>query len=295
MMRLFMEVLMVENMSRFVELLPQSQDIAIVFDQHADLDALAAATSLCLALQEAGKSARLFAPTLPSSDPRLTGLDQVLTTFGHQNLLVSFDYSEDKVDKISYHIGEETNKFYLTIKPKKGAEPLSSEKVEFSYSGAEPDMIIAVGVSDLESLDSVYLGYEDTYANTTLVSINEYETSFGVLQLSSMGISSLSELVVELLQESQLQLTPQIASNLLLGIEDKTRGLRYGTVTAESFAAVADLLRAGGSRTWTPVRELEPTPAPVTEKKIAKQPKSKSTTSKKARMPEEMTVSVSRK
>ena len=33
------------------------------------------------------------------------------------------------------------------------------KRVEFSYSGAEPDMIIAVGVSDLESLDSVYLGY----------------------------------------------------------------------------------------------------------------------------------------
>ena len=44
---------MVENMSRFVSYYLQSQDIAIVFDQHADLDALAAATSLCLALQEA--------------------------------------------------------------------------------------------------------------------------------------------------------------------------------------------------------------------------------------------------
>ena len=115
-----------------------------------------------------------------------------------------------------------------------------------------------------------------------------------VLQLSSMGISSLSELVVELLQQSQLQLTPQIASNLLLGIEDKTRGLRYGTVTAESFAAVADLLRAGGSRTWTPVREVEYSSA-CHRKESRQATKIKDGDIQKARMPEEMTVSVSRK
>ncbi|MBP9781374.1 hypothetical protein KBC89_01845 [Candidatus Woesebacteria bacterium] len=286
---------MVENAAKFTDLLQQSQDIAIVFEGTADVDTITAASSLFVALLESGKAVRLFSPELPKSQANLVGIDQVLTSFGHQNLLVSFAYSEDKVDKISYHIGEETSRFYLTIKPKKGIEPLDAKLVEFSYSGAEPDLIITVGVSDLENLGSIYMGYEQTYANSSVVSLHEYETSFGTLQLTSMGLSSLSELVVELLKQSQVAISASVATNLLFGLEDKTRGLRYGTVTAETFGVVAELMRAGGERTWVPVREAT---SPVMKTEVRKITKTKDVEvekPKKIRKPEEMTVSVSRK
>ncbi len=285
---------MVENALKFTEILQQAQDIAVVFEGTADVDTIAAAAGLFVALQESGKAVRLFSPELPKSNGHIVGIDQVLTAFGHQNLLVSFDYNEERVDKISYHIGEETGKFYLTIKPKKGAEPLDSRLVEFSYSGAEPDLIITVGVSDLENLESIYMGYEDTYANSSVVSLHEYETSFGVLQLTSMGLSSLSELVTELLRQAQVPISGPVASNLLLGLEDKTRGLRYGTLTAETFGVVADLMRAGGERTWVPVKEVS-APLKTEVRKIAKSKEVKEEKPKKTSRPEEMTVSISRK
>lgn len=286
---------MVENATKFSEIVQQAQDIAVVFENSTDLDIVAAATSLFVALQEAGKSVRLFSPELPKSNPHLVGIDQVATTFGHQNLLVSFDYSEEKVDKISYHIGEETGKFYLTIKPKKGAEPLDAKLVEFSYSGAEPDLIITVGVSDLENLGSIYLGYEEIYSNSSVISLHEYETSFGTLQMTSMGLSSLSELVAELLKQAQLAVSAPVATNLLLGLEDKTRGLHYGTLTAETFGVVAELMRAGGERTWVPVREVMSNPVKTEVRKIAKAKEIEPEKPKKVKRPEEMTVSVSRK
>lgn len=286
---------MVENAAKFTEILQQSQDIAVVFEGTADIDTITAAAGLFMALQEFGKSVRLFSPELPKSNGHIMGIDQVQTTFGHQNLLVSFDYNEDKVDKISYHIGEETGKFYLTIKPKKGVEPLDSKLVEFSYSGAEPDLIITVGVSDLENLEGIYLGYEDTYANCSVVSLHEYETTFGVLHLTSMGLSSLCELATELLRQAQVPISAPVASNLLLGLEDKTRGLRYGTLTAETFGVVSDLLRAGGERTWVPVREAMPAPVKTEVRKIAKAKEVEEEKPKKSKRPEEMTVSVSRK
>lgn len=291
---------MVESYDTFVELCTSAQDIAIAFNASSDVDSLAAAASLYLAFQAQGKNVRLFASDIPVSDQRLAGIDQVATTFGHQNLVVSFDYSEEKVDKISYHIGEETGKFFLTIKPKKGVEPLDSKTVEFTYSGAEPDLIISVGVSDLEELGSVYLGYEEVYQNSTLVSLHEYETAFGSLKFTTDGVSSLSELVAVLMQQLSLPYSPEVATNLLLGIEEKTRGLHYGVITAETFALVADLLRAGGQRMWVPVREVAPA-IPTSEKVIETKVSTKKSKPKSAKAkadsknPNEMTVSVSRR
>lgn len=287
---------MVEHAERFSEIVANAQDIAIVVDKHADLDAVSAAASLFIGLQDLGKTVRLFVPNQVKKDERLIGLEQSAPSFGHQNLLISFAYSEEQVDKISYHIGEETKRFYLTVKPKKGAQPLDTSTMELSYTGAEPDVIITVGVSNLEDLDELYIGYEDTYSNTTLIAMHEYEVNFGVLQLTSMGSSSMAEVIVDLLRQLGASFSPAVGTNLLLGIEDKTRGLRYGTLTADTFSAVSDLLRAGGERTWIPIKE-EPVKNVKTEVKKMGKPKKNQEEEKTKQIvtPEEMTVSVSRK
>ncbi|HOZ03682.1 MAG TPA: hypothetical protein PKX78_04305, partial [Candidatus Woesebacteria bacterium] len=145
-----------EQIGQAAKLITEANEILVVMGVGGDLDHQATATAMYLALKAAGKQVWLVSPELPNSDERIFGLDQISTESGRQNLLIAFDYQEDQVDKISYHIGEETKKFYLTIKPKKGSLPLDTKAVQLSYTGAECDLIITVGVSNLEHLSGIY-------------------------------------------------------------------------------------------------------------------------------------------
>ena len=254
----FVRVMMGSNMidtktttAQVASMINKAGEVLLVLNKTSNTDQQCAATALLLALNQAGKPARLVCPQLPPSDGMITGLDQVMTELGHQNLQIAFDYNEDRVDKISYHIGEETKKFYLTIKPKKGAQPLDSSGVIFSYTGAEADLIITIGVTDLEDLGAIYLGYEELFRNKQLVSINEYETSFGTVKLTQAGFSSISEVVAHLIIQSGLAHSADSASNLLLGIESSTKGLQAINVSADTFQTVTDLMRAGAARRYS--------------------------------------------
>jgi hypothetical protein len=126
-----------------------------------------------------------------------------------------------------------------------------------------PDMVILVGVDDLESLGELYFGYENLYQSSALVSINSYETAFGNLKLDIMGTSCVSEFVAELLKTLNYQLDDEVATNLLASIEEETDNLQSYLATADTFETVSYLLRNGARRfarqQQTEIAEGQPT------------------------------------
>jgi len=239
-----------DQLAQVTESLSQAKEVLIVLSADPSLDQLAAATSLNLGLVSLGKSAKLICQKLSPSDERIYGLDQVSTEIGHQNLLVAFDYLEEQVDKISYHISEDNKKFYLTIKPKKGIAPLDSKKVEFSYSGAEADVIVTLGVTSLESLDELYFGYEELYKNSKVINIGFLPAEFGLFKLDLSGTSSFSEWTASVFKSLGISYQINLANNLLLGLESATYGLSSPVATADTFQLVAEFLRSGAIRRW---------------------------------------------
>lgn len=209
---------------------------------------MVATSALYSGLQIADKEVKLLGVDEPRQKFSIKKLDDLKTEIGHQNLLVSFDYNEEAVDKVSYHIGEETNKFYLTIKPKKGYEPLKSDTVEFSYTGAEADLVILVGVSSLEELEQLYFGYEKLYQDSAVIAINEYQTSFGTVKYDLEESTSYSELVAVLMNETELVIDQESATQLLSGIEQESKGFRSPKTSADTFEVVAKLMRLGAVR-----------------------------------------------
>jgi len=261
---------MVEEYSaaQLKNLLDSSESIMVLCAHPDDTDCLAAALAWNQVLGEQGKDSRVSAPRRPQAGAmqNLTGQDALATELGNQNLTVSFDYSEEKVDKVSYHISDDNTKFYLTIKPKSGVQPLDSEKVEFSYTGASADLLLIIGANMPEELEQLYGGYEDLYANTSTVVISS-QPGFGTIQLAPTAGGSLSSLTIELLTLLNFPLSPDTANNLLYGLEDATQGLS-NVSTPEQFEQVASLLRAGAERRWQPTQP-KPTsvPAPTPPKK----------------------------
>lgn len=240
-------------------LVDAAQTISIIYPPTASLDQRATAASLYLSLSRVQKNVRLVTPKILSSDDnQVTGLENAQVDMGNQNLSMSFNYTPEQVDKVSYHIGEETGKFYLTIKPKSGFAPLDANSVEFSYTGASTDLLILVGVSDLESLEQLYFGYEDLYRDVAIVSINTYTTSFGTVKIDAGQASSLSEVTTQIVQALGLPLDSDTATNLMLGVESATQNLSSMTVSADTFETVANLLRAGARRSFKRATQSQP-------------------------------------
>lgn len=238
------------KVSLFKELLQQAESILVIYAPDALRDHLFAATALYKTLQQLGTKdvALLSSENLSSDEPDIAYLSEIKTEIGRKNLCITLDYTSDAVEKITSAVDENIQKLHITIKPKKGNTPLSKENVSFSYTGADADMVILVGVDDLESLDQLYIGYENLYQSTALVSINSYETAFGNLKLDIQSSSSVSEYVTELLKALEYQLDQESATNLLAGIDEETENLESYLATADTFEVVAYLLRSGARR-----------------------------------------------
>jgi len=238
-----------ENIQAVKDCVSSAQTILVIFPANTKPDHAASALSLFLALQGMGKNVSLATP-LPVAESLQTlhGWKHASQELGNKNLQISFDYQEDMVDKVSYHIDEEAQKFNLVIQPKKNARPLDSKTVEFSYTGAEADVIFLVGVRNYQSLEQLYIGYEDLFANTTTVSIQSYETEFGSIKLDTSGSPSFSESMAYLIQEIGGEISAEVATNLLAGIEEATDSFRSLSATATTFEIAAQLLKAGARR-----------------------------------------------
>ncbi len=252
-----------DKLNLFKELFNQSQSILIICAKNAARDELFASVSLYNSIKQyTDKNIKLLCPVnLSNQETDILGLDQLKTEIGNENLCITLDYLEDSIDKVSYHTDEELKKFYLTIKPKNGAEPLSSDNVSFSYTGTRADMIVLIGVDDFKLLDQLYVGYENLFSNSYLVSINSFKTEFGTLQFSTMGFvnnddnvedrtqsSCFSEFVAQLLFSLELPLDFDSATNLLNGINEETEGFNSHIATADTFEVIAKLIRAGARR-----------------------------------------------
>ena len=220
----------------------------VLYKHNAPASVLASAGGWYLALKEKGVDVRLAALKKPKNK-NLIGLKSTETDLGKQNLTISFDYNEEAVDKISYHIGETTKKFYLTIKPQKGHPPLNANTVEFSYTGFEAEIIYLFGIDKLEELDKLYFGYEEKFQETPLVAFHTQTPNYGTIKIVA-DQADLSQKVFSLLTRLVWPITPDAATDLLYGIESATDGLRSPTVTAETFEVVARLMKLGARRVW---------------------------------------------
>ncbi len=238
-----------DQISQIKELLNNSQSILVVFPKEAKLDIQLAASSLYLSLDGLSqKELTLLCSKQPKNNNH-AGLEEVKTELGNKNLQVSFPYNESQVDKVSYDIDEVEGRFYLLVQPQKNAKPLDYKKVEYAYTGAQADLIILVGVNNYESLEQLYIGYEQLYEDSTVIAINNYEPSIGDVKIELSGKTGLSESFVDLLESLELPIAQKAASNLLAGIQETSDNFQSLMATADTFETVAKLMRLGAKRT----------------------------------------------
>ncbi len=205
--------------NQFKGLLDSAHSVVILLPKNPELDAVAAALSLKLSLDQFGKSASVScADPMTVEFHRLVGADTVISNFGSRNLVITFPGQTEIVDKVSYHL-DDRGELNLVITPKPNTPGIDHRKLNFISGGAQADLIILVAGA---------------------------ETPEVFAQTKQFFISG-SEEVARLLETLKLPVSNDAASNLLAGIEKSTSNFT-ANVTADTFEIAAALMRHGARR-----------------------------------------------
>lgn len=248
-----------DRFSSIQESLSTAQSIFIALPKNPNYDRVAAGLALYLALKKTGKQVFIASPQEMTVEfSSLVGVDKIKTKPEGRNLTISFDYLEDSIEKVSYNI--EGDKFNLVIQPKEGFPPLSSDKVKYSYSGGQADLVFTIGIRAIEDLGDFYKDNQRLFEKVKIIDINIEEEA------------SISEKITKLIADLRLPVDSDIASNLFYGIERTTGNFSSPKTNAGTFEAAAFCLKAGarkitkkfpGPKKPRPKVTLEPMPTEI--------------------------------
>ena len=233
----------------FKTLIDSTSEILILLPDKPSLDQVSAGLSFHLSLVGSGKNVTISCPVPMTTEfSRLIGVDKVISNSGDKNMSIKFiNYEATNVDKVSYDIVD--GQFKLTVSPKASFKSPTKEQIEIGYSGISAEFVILIGG---ESVDSFSILKNPELAKSKIIHIsNKYLVNENKdLQILSFAkqASSVSEVVTSLLKEGGFVIDPDIATNLLNGIEMGSRNFQSEGVTSLTFELFAELLKLGGQR-----------------------------------------------
>lgn len=230
------------------EKLNASQKVVIVLNQRPSLDQVAAALSLKLAFKEAAKEASIVcASPMMVEFNHLVGINQVESRVTGTDLIISFNYSPDQVEKVSYN--DDGNRPNIIVQPKAGAPSISEKLASFSYGGVGADIIISLGVKDPAMVNINGLNLSQGFVVN--VDNSPANVGFGELSILDQSTPSLSEMALGIILGLNLALSPDAAQNILAGIWQSTLGMNNPNLGPDTYEAVAICLRAGAQKPMT--------------------------------------------
>jgi nanoRNase/pAp phosphatase (c-di-AMP/oligoRNAs hydrolase) len=205
-----------ENFRLFSNLIEQSKEILILVDKDQSTDVLAAALFFKNLLSKLNKNTQVVSKRgLPQTLSQFT--DKVSKELEPPKLVVSFNWHENAVDKVSYNLDEENFNFIVVPRNAK----ISEDEIKISQKGKDADLVIMLGVSSLSSLGD----YEkDFVRERTIVNIDNDPNNqmFGRLNIVNEAADSVCGLVANLVEKSRFTPNPESADLLLLGIREAT-------------------------------------------------------------------------
>lgn len=240
----------------FANLVSQSQSILVLLPTRPFFDQVASGLSLYLSLRQQ-KNVDISSPSdMVVEFNRLVGVNKIGKELGSKNLVVSFaDYQATDIERVSYDI--ENREFKLTVIPKPGVKPPDKNQVRLSYSGVGADLVILVGGANESHFPAIK---SKDLAGAKLVHIGtkslQVDKDTEIISFARPASSS-SEIIYTLLKEGGYEIDPDIATNLLMGIQEASENFTDDQVTADTFQIVADLMRSGGKR--KPLESSKPT------------------------------------
>ncbi len=239
------------NIEPIKKALEVTKNTLILLPQNPSLDSVAAGLSLYLSLTKLKKTPIIGCDSNMTVEfNRLFGVDKIKNHIGNQNLIITFNYPQDQIEKIA-HDQTKDQRLFLTVEPKAGADPLNPDQVEYSYTGSTADLIFIIGARNLEDLGGLYQQEKTLLEDKTKALVNisnlDKNAQFGSVNLYDPTAAGSSEIVLHLLKSLGLSIEADIATNLLAGIDSATDNLKLAN-SPDTYEVVAELMRFGAQK-----------------------------------------------
>ena len=225
----------------FQELLKSSSTILVLLPPKPSADLITAGLALHSSLKKADKKSTIGCSS--NIDSQLPGVEEIQQQVGNQNLIISFPYKAESVGHVSYDIDKDKQLFNLRIKPSEQGQPLDPKQVEYSFSGAQADLVITIGIKSLAELGKLYSEEKEFIDESTLVNIHlgDEEFQFPTLDINARS-TGVSEAVSYLLKKLNQEISQPIATILYQRLLDNTNHFKSSQITPQIFKTAAYLL-----------------------------------------------------
>ena len=227
-----------------------SKHVLIVFNNHENTDATAAALALSYLLEKNNKSVDIVCPDFtPTKNLNfLNGLKNIKPEFAHlQKLIIKVDVSQTKIETLSYDIKDNWLSIYLT--PKNGL--LTKEDLRTAQSAYKYDLIITLDTPELETLGKIFLNNTDLFYRVDIINIDCHAANerYGQINYVDLNATSVSEIVYRLMKQLwETQLEETNATALLTGMIAATHSFKTTNVTPLTLQSASELINHGANR-----------------------------------------------
>lgn len=231
----------------FKNLVERGKSVLVMLPVSPSFDVVAAGLSLYLALKDKKSTSVACASDMLVEFNRLVGVDRITKELGTKNLVISLvNYNPDNLEKVSYDL-EESGEMKLNIITKPEGTPPTPDQVKLNYTGVNADLIILVGGTDETSFPDLA---KSDFADKRFAHVGVSEVKIAGKDIISFArpASSISEIVGALVKESAYEVDADLATNLVMGIEEGSEHFTNVLTSADTFAMVAELMKLGGKR-----------------------------------------------
>lgn len=230
----------------------KSQNILILFKEDEDGDITASGLAFFIYLKSLKKDINIV-----NSSKKINIKNKKLNFLPFYNniiyklenirrFIVSLSIKNAKVSQIKYSLDEE--KINFIVSPSSGwfkNEDVSTKVGEFKYN-----LIITLGIKDLESLGEMYDENIEFFYKTTIINIdnNPSNEDFGQINYIDLNSPTLSEVLYTLIKYNKNTINEDVATCLLAGIIKKTKNFKSGNLTPKTFLSSSELINLKANR-----------------------------------------------
>lgn len=252
----------VNDINKIKDLLAKATDVLIVTHENPTFDSMGSTLALYLGLTGMGKKVTVACPDpMTVEHSNFIGANKIVNALGNKNFVISLDYIDGSIEKVSYNI--EGDKFNLVIEPRPGFDSFDQNKVHYSYVGAGAQVIFTVDTIHLGGLKKLYEEDKELYASKSIVNIDRHSNNanYGHTNMVDMQASSTAEVVLQLLNGLGVAMTQDIATNLLNAVSGATNNFQNPNTTVGAFEIAAAAMKAGGKRFQSKTEQSVSTPS----------------------------------
>ncbi len=241
---------MLNTFEQLKKLLENSKSVLIVFATINSEDCATGSLALKKYIKKMGKFSEIVATDFKILKQLgfLEGVEKIKPAITNlQKMIIKVDISRTKLETISYDVKDNTLSIFLT--PKDGF--ITKNDLRTAQSTYKYDLIITVGVSDLESLGPTFFNNTDLFYRTPIVNFDNHagNENFGQINFTEITATSSCEIIFNtLVKLNEGLIDKDIATALLTGMIAQTKSFKTPNVTPYTLTLASKLMNLGADR-----------------------------------------------